>query len=587
MKIPVYSKLKDDELQEMHKHFSEKYNLPVKRALMNKDKFLSKDVVYEMTKENINEFNLEWLKRNLTELALIMYNFTKSTNNFEPYDELTLSICLARSILNIPNDRGVTLFDITRLERKLDECHKKFGGMSSEQYMAYLQNYNLNILGMKYPQTDFTYINDLLELLNADFYFYNSYSYPCGSRFILCKLEKIKIEQNEEVYLIQKEFVRTHHFISGIVAEVYKNSSIIRIESYKTIFQNKWQNFYENQDNNDLSLFPNTALCEGIKRKTLHLHNAFTTNQVKGIKGEFIQDMMQNSTIAHERGHQISYRKIQPIHHALHFNFIEGGGVLHVIHEALADWAVDQEDGSKGFFAWVLDISRTDKKRATRHVYNYMSDNFFDSDDENPYMVLMSNVLVGLAISFIKDDGTIKFNQLAEEKDQIYSFFQATYKNIMDMILEVIQNAEYDTGIITLDYYGIENELYEMYQQSRNARSVEELHLLSFFWTNVINYLQKYSKDGWAEYQNVLNQGADSLELSIINYITKGNEERYQYSIRNFIIEKSVDIGIIDTTILSRIPAKEENYDYMQRSGFIKRATVFKSSKKHLPKNAN
>jgi len=581
MKASVYKKSTDEELNEINKQYTKKYGNYIKSALLNKENILNKDILFKMKADKVNEFVFEWLFRNLTELAMIMFNTMKALNNFGAYDEDTVTISFCRSILNIPSNRVVNLFDITMLKKKLDECHKKHGRMSADEYTAYLQNYSLTVLGMKYPQTNFTYINNLLELLNADFYFYNTYSDLCGSRFILSKLEKFIIEQNE-IYLVQKEYIRSPHFILVITAEIFRGSSIIRLASCETIFFN-WLNHYNNQhimNNNVSSWHPNTLISQGIKKQALLHYGAFNSKDVLKIKDTFIHEMLY-TIFWHECGHHISYKGMDPIHKALHHNFIENGSVLHVLHEALADWA--QDGDNKGFFSWLLDISHTDINCATRQVYVYMSDNFFDAYDGYKHMSLMSNILVGLAISFINNDGTINFNKLSNEKAQIYNFFQTAYKNIMDKLLDIIQNAEYDTGIITLDYYSIENELYEMYQQSRNARSVEELHLLSFFWTNVIHYLQKYSKDGWVKYQNVLNEGAASLELSILNYISKGNEERYQYSIKNFIIEKSIDVGIIDTTILSRIPAKEENYDYMHGSGLIKRtAHVFESSKKYL-----
>ena len=115
----------------------------------------------------------------------------------------------------------------------------------------------------------------------------------------------------------------------------------------------------------------------------------------------------------------------------------------------------------------------------------------------------------------------------------------------MDNILIVIYNSEYDLGIKILDYSDLENELYEMYQNSRNARSLEELREFSFFWMDVIDYLRQYSKTGWEQYQNVLNEGAVRLEQNILKYVTNNNEKKYHNSLHEYIIERAKEIGIL------------------------------------------
>ena len=551
MEVSIYSKLTEDELKNLHSQLTAKYG----KALLDDSRSLEERALIKLVAkrvsidkqeqelESVREFVKEYLFRALKELALLMYLAMDKRKDFGVMGEQRVSISFCRNILNIPNNREVTQFDADRFRRVLDECDKRNGNRSGDAYLAYIKSYSLEIFEKKYPVTDFTYVNILLELLDADYYFFNTHNHPYGVRFVFGQVEKREIEQNK-AYIMLKEYIRSPQFVLSVAAEVFKDATMIRQEACEVIFFNKWQKFYDQSkaERKRALHHTNSSIREGIKSSALKFYDASDTQNVLRVKETFIQEMI-DGIIWHEMGHHVSYADMDPVHLAFYYNFPEGEGVGTAITEALADWAPARGQ-RKGAFTRFAEIAQTNVQRATRDLYVYMSDNWF-VDEEEEFMSLMSNVLVGLAIYFINPDGSVDFMRLAKEKDQIYAFLQKRYKTLVEKLLEIVRHSNYEVGIHKLDYNALEKEIYKMYQKSRNAKPLEELRRFSFFWINVVGYLQKFSKDGWKQYQDALAEEALQLEQMILKVITKGNEEKYKNSLREYIVERAKEINVI------------------------------------------
>jgi len=535
--ISRYSRMTNEELNKLHEQYAVKYGKALETALINKTYQLDKTVLIGLKTDSIKGFVFEFLYRNLTELAIIMYITMRKIKDLTSGPNVSYSFC--RSLLKITANCQITQFNIDKFNSIINTIDQKYK-KTTREYLEFLKNYSLNILGIHFPQTDILLVNKLLNLLEADYYLYSSYSHPYGSRFILCKHDERKIDENV-FYVIQKEYIRSHQFPHTLAAEVFQGTSIIREESCEVIFFNKWHQFYS-QTRSELNLalqHPNTAICEGLKKLALINYRTANKRELLNFKHIFIQELIE-AIYWHERGHHTSYNdEMDPVHFALHFLFIEGDSVLNTVHEALADWS---SDGTINRF---VELSKSDINRATRNMYVYMSDAWF-VDNEDEYMSLMSNVLIGLTVYFINADGTINFLRIEKEKKEIYDLFKIKIKEIMNLLLNVIRNSEYDLGVKILSYSDIENELYEIYQESSNAKPMDELLVFPFYWENVINYLKQFSRSGWDKYQNILKKEAILLEQSVLKLVSKGNEEKYQWSLRNYIIERAIETGIIE-----------------------------------------
>jgi hypothetical protein len=553
VEISIYSKSTDNELKKLHEQFSVKYGAALQDdARSLEDRQLTKLVAKRIKQpdkqaeelHSIREFVKEYLYRELKELALLIYLSMDKRKDFGPMGEQRVSISFCRNILNIPNNREVTQFDADRFRRILDECDKRQGSKSGDAYLNYVRKeYALDIFGRKYPNIDFAYINDFLDLLDVDYYLFYTHSRPYGLRYIFGEVDEKDLLGNKAC-IIQKEYIRSPQFVLSVAAEVYKDITMIRREACEVIFFNKWQKFFDQSkaERKHALHHVNSALREGIKEKALTFYGARKTADVLNIKELFIEEMI-DGILWHEMGHHVSFIDMEPIHNAFRNNFPEGEGVGTVLIEALADWA-PARDARKGAFTRFAELADKDTQRASRDLYVYISDNWF-VDETEEFMSLMSNVLVGLALYFIKTDGSVDFERLGREKDQIYAFLQKRYKALLTKLLNIIYTAVYEIGIHKANYKMLEKEVYKLYQNSRNAKPLEELYLYPPFWINIVAYLKQFSKTGWEQFRAAQDEEASALEQMILKVITKGQEEKYKNSLRKYIVDRAREIGLI------------------------------------------
>ncbi|WP_461256075.1 hypothetical protein [Treponema sp. R80B11-R83G3] len=534
-KISIYSGMTNEELNNLHEQFTFKYG-----AELNEGKIIKKPSA-KQGKEiyYIGEFIKEYLYRKFRELALIIYLVMQKCNDFGVMGEERVSVSFCRNIQGIPNDRHVTQLDANHFMKNLNECDGRNGYKTGEEYLAYIKNYELELLGKKYSCACLFELNAIFDLLGLNLRLFCTNS-PYGIRFIFGAVEEFHSDENK-VYIVNKEYIRSPQFVLSVAAEVIYDCSMIRRESCEVIFFNKWHMFYQLQFERQYALCNvNSDICEGIKEKALYLYGAYKTEDVLRIKETFIQNMI-NGIKWHEAGHRISLTDMDALHAAFWHNLPEGEEVGTVLIEALADWA-PVKGKIKGAMAYFTELATADIKQANREYYVYMSDNWFVNESE--FMALMSNVLVGLAISFINAIGFVDFERLNKEIGVIYSIFQERYKILLTKIFDVIYQSEYELCGNKLNYKELETETYYMYQNSKNAMPVDELRKTPAYWINIFGYLKKYSQTGWAMYQKVIKKEGETLEKIILQKVSNDNMEKYN-SLREYIIKRAIETGII------------------------------------------
>ena len=556
--ISIYSKLTDEELEIKHSRLTDMFGETIKEAL--KDDSLSIDekrkTLYEAIKTNesklkqefysVNEFVKEYLYRELKELALIIYLAMEKNNDYGPMGEQRVFISFCRNILSIPNNREVTQFDADRLRLIIYNYDKKNENKSADEYINKIKNYSIKILGERFLPDNYYKLNTLLSLLKTDYYLYNYNSRLYTISFIFGVWKKNRINNNE-YHVMEKEYIRSPQEVLSVAASIYKDSMFCRKESVEVVFFNKYQKYYDrSKAEQKRALYHiNSAVRESIKGKALAFYDSFNKKDILEIKETFIEEMC-DGIFWHEQGHHISYNDMDPIYKAFKTNFCGTGDVGHVLIEGLADWA-PQKDHKQGAFSRFLELSKTDINRATRCLYVYMSDNWFLDEDEEDYMVLMSYVLVGLTVYFIKNDDSIDFDRLTVEKDQIYEVFLKCYNILTEKLISTTRVSKYNLGREILDYNVLEKKLLKKFKNSHKITTLKKLRESSSFWLDIFIHLRDYSKDGWEQYQSVLKEEAFQLEQMILRFVSKGNNERYNHSLKEYVIEHFKEVGILET----------------------------------------
>jgi len=566
MKTP-YSKLTIGQVTSIHLKYAEEYgkdlldtSRPFEERKLEKlvaARHKNKDrQEQEMT--SVRMSFLEYMFKHLRELALIIYLAMVNSKNWGPHGEERIRVSFCRTILDIPNNREVTYDDVEKFHREaVFECDRRYGFLPD--YTGHCNNFRLNIFGKQTSAADFDDVaNELFKLMDMDCFLWATLCPTFGVRFALGELEERYIGQNK-IYVMRKEFIRSPQLILSIAAEIYKDSTIIRLDAIKTICFNKYERYYKQSLLAGLFAFRQddyAAITEGFTKKALAYFEVSNTEEIRNIMDKIILEEL-DMVIFHEEGHMIAHESMKNDahngmeHYYFHWVFpnTDSGSALQ---EALADWA-PQNGSRKGAFARFLEIAGTDAGRATRNIYMYLSDCFFVSKEEEDgeYFGILTNYLVGTAISFILDDGTVDFDRIAAKQEEIFAFFQQCYGDLVDELMETIRNSIYEFEINAfdtkkLDFTALELKIAEMHKRTKSEKPLEELRKNNCFWDNAVGFLESHSPDGWKRYQEVIAKRTISVERELLNLITDGQGERYGNSLRTYIVRRCKDIGIIE-----------------------------------------
>jgi hypothetical protein len=559
MEVSFFSSMTDEKLENLHSQLTTKYGKVLKvliddsRPIQERRQALIAQIPGNESekKEEINllrEFVKERVFRTLKTWAMIIYLAMEKLADYRPFDEEKVSISFCRNIMNVSPNMAVTDRIFNRFLRKIDKFDEHNGCKSGEEYRELCKTFSLKIFGIDYSDSEHK-INDLFDLLNANYHLLITRFKYFGQRFVFSEREELEVE-GIKVW-IMKEYICSPQFILAIAAEVYETTSIIRIKALHVIFKNKWLGYFSQTilERAIARLHWNTNIGEGFLKFAMHYFGISNIRQARE-KKDLVLESILDGTIWHEEGHHKSHDDMSPDNYIFSYVFNNGDYNLGtVLKEMLADWS-PQEGTRKGSFSRFLERSKTNPRQTTAEVYMYLSDNLFmsvEEKDDDASWGLFTDVAVGSAIYFIDPNGTVNFNRLADEKDKFYSFFLMKHSNLINRLLAVIKSSTYDLGIKKLNFDQLEQRVEEMHKDtSNNAKPLEKLRHESFYWIEIVDFLQQYSIDGWSQYQKILAKEALLLKQEILEMITNGNAKSYNYSLRNYIIARCTEIGIID-----------------------------------------
>lgn len=532
-KVSQYSDLSNEDLRALHSEltvrygrFLSDYSLP--SAERRIEKLIPSAAGEEERAEELSkarEAVKEVLFRQLKDWSLLIFLAMEKTEAYGHIGEQRVALSLCRNILSVPNDREVTQYDADRFRRMLDECDNRNGKKDGGGGLDFINSYHVDVLGMRFRNYELAGINDVLDLLGADYYLFSKND-PYGSRFIFGEKEEMEIDGGKAI-LLGREFIRSPQFVLSIAAEIMDDTTVIRHESCGVIFFNKYQQFFR-QSRAELrraARHANSALREKFKEKALGWYNIHGEEDITGaVKEAFIRELMLDGIVFHEMGHHRSFADLNPVHAAFHNVLSSAEHAGGVLLEALADWA-PAKGKRRGAFARFVELSKTDAGRANAAVYAYMSDSWF-VDEHDEFMALMSDVLVSLAIYTLKPDGSVDFDRIEREQRGIYDMLLNRYSDLAGRLLNIIYRARYtiladDGKMYEVDYATVELEVYHMYRNSVNYRPLEQLRLFPPFWINIAGYLKKYSPEGWKQYQAALEAEAAGLEQAVLGLVTQ------------------------------------------------------------------
>jgi len=528
-----------------HKYFSAKYGRLLHDTSLTLEerklkKLIAKTIPNQADQEKeylaVCQSTRDYLTGKLRDFSLLTYLSMRQRQDYGTMGEERTIVSLTRSILNI-YDREVNQWDVFRVENLLAECANRYAEETGGDYQNYLKNYNLVLFSHTYCHDLWREINHIFFLLESDDYLFRYANSDYGSEFIYGKVKILKKEDDERAFLIENEYVTSPLLTHTLAGRVYNNTMIIRKSSVNIIAHNKWSGVFKQTkaELKEALKHVNSSIREGLKYKALEhygVKNSLEFNQNKEI---WIEDMV-TGLFYHENGHLSANAEMNPIHKALYPIFYGADNIGSALVETLADYLPE-----KGPFAKFLALSKTDKRRACGNIYVYMSDNWFlDEDEVEEKFRCQSLLLIGLVYLFLNPDGSVNFERLEKDKKNIYISLTERFKDLCDRLISIFQHALYNLGDRVINYKTLENEIYDFFQYGRFANSLERLYEYTIFWEHIFQYLKKFSKEGYDEYQKLMFDMNLEVEQMILG-LAQSNEK----SLEDFIRGRSKENGVI------------------------------------------
>jgi len=559
--VSMYSDITDEALEAIHAQYTAKYGIALndetKSLGERRLEMLVKDKVKpEKEKEEIHtvqEFVKEYVYRQLKEFAMIIFLFMKKSGDYGDMGEDRVAISFMRNILYIPNNTQVEQFQVFQFNRIIDECDKRHGQKSADEYMKFIKNWQLALFNKTYPYHSITDIIPVFDLIKAPYMLCGT-SDSYGIQFILAECEAMEYDKYT-AYMLRREYIRSPQRVLSAVATPYRGGALVRREAFEVIAFNKYQTYLK--DYGKYNFFGmeehiNNVIGDALKKRVFSgfgIDLDSTTPVEKKEKYEKIKDSiiaeMEDGVLWNQIGSIVYKENLDPIYVAFRSCLVyDTDGISTIYGSVLYDW-LPRKGRIQGAMSRFCEIAEFDPARAERDVYMYLSDNWFT--DEDDFMIRTTNISTGLVIPFLNKDASVDFFNMKKEIPVIYDLALNRLKALYDKLIAIIHKSHYQCGIYKMDYARMEDQLFRMYSNTRNARSLEELRIYSSFWVNMHGYLKKFSPEGYEEFQAVLAVEALEFETAVLDYITGGNADKYR-SLRAYFFFHFLKIGLIPNT---------------------------------------
>jgi len=557
--VSMYSDITDEALETIHAQYTAKYA----DALNDESKsfhersletLVKAKVKPEKEKEEIHavqEFVKEYIYRQLKEYAMIIFLFMKKSGDYGDMGEDRVAISFMRKILNIPNNTQVEQFQVFQFSRIIDECDKRHDQKSADEYMQFIKNWSLVLFNKTYLYHSITDIIPVFDLIKAP-YMLCATTDSYGIQFILAECEAMEYDKYT-AYMFKREYIRSPQKVLSAVATPYRGGALVRREAFEVIAFNKYQTYLKDYGKYNffgMEEYINNVIGDAIKK---HVFSGFgidldsTTLTEKKDKYEKIKDSiiaeMEDGVLWNQIGSIVYKENLDPIYVAFRSCLVyETDGISTIYGSVLFDW-LPRKGRIQGAMSRFCEIAEFDPVRAARDVYMYLSDNWFT--DEDDFMIRTTNISTGLVIPFLNKDASVDFAKMKKEIPVIYGLAINRLTALYEKLIEIMRKSHYLMGIHITDYARLEDELFKMYSNTRNARSLEELRIYFSFWVNMYGYLKKFSPEGYEEFQAVLDAEALDFESTVLDHITGGKTAQYHNSLREYIFIRFLEIGII------------------------------------------
>ncbi|MBT5953702.1 hypothetical protein HOG98_03170 [bacterium] len=522
-------------------------------------KYLSsiKTPLSKTNKQKIQSIINNTISEQLRKLAFIQYFLMEKTNSWGNGGEQQSKIGFCRNLLKIPFEKTLSNDDASAFMTLVREAGEEYDILDASQSSLQQQynNFTIKIGPLLFKVPDSIGLNNLLTFIESDTHYYAA---RVGSdhMFIFGNYTKEDLDRYEIIHL-NDEIIRSPKTIMAMAASNNSNIIHIRKESLETIFHQKWiQCFqYGELDILDIGEKDERNISEGIKQKALSLYGINEEKDLHTRKEQFLDDM-KNTILFHEVGHGVSLREIMSfeVGSVSEASKLFGENILSSLLEFLADFC-PQFGGLKGAIQNMIDISKTDPKRAEGMFYMYFSDTwFFDTEDE--YMYSYSEMMALLMLKYINKDKSINWNKV--QKDVSYDPVKpddeepSMVERVMNLLTlqsgelkKMIGSSKFKLSGPELKSFDYVKNLTLDSLKKNGVVDENDYGFMCKFWSYLIEYCKKLTPEKGENLVSFLKQEErKTLQRMFILSAGRKKAEAYDFNHRKYIMEQCKELGI-------------------------------------------
>ncbi|OGC05116.1 hypothetical protein A2276_04145 [candidate division WOR-1 bacterium RIFOXYA12_FULL_43_27] len=429
----------------------------------------------------------EEIKGQINKLALIQFMLwgKKLPEGFN-WQAIQISFCY--HLLKIPFKQKLTTLSLGLLDVMVRQLISEYVLPSDVEELERMErDFRLKIKGKRYAVSDCSAVNDLLLKEESNLRLCSGFY--GGQKFYLLGEAKVKKISGFRVHYLKAETAATPgcHLLMAAMLAGDKNI-FLRENSARFLFYQKWRN-------------PSPGLEGKIRKHTLKQFGG-----EKKLISAFIDNLLW-----HELNHGSYFSALAQAASIL------GPNILGDLQEVFADWLPGKGIDSP--------IAKICAKKRIGQLSLYIADSWF-YDSSFPEMKSFSFLTLAPIFRHMKK-GKIDFAGVMGEishlgNGSLLTLYRRHFEAAEKGLLEIVKNSKFTVVDRPLNFSTI--ALYaedEIKRKNKNAAG-EEYEVT--FWSNIFNYLKKYSPEGWRNAREFLIESRKKLEHDVRIRIMRGNE---------------------------------------------------------------
>ena len=493
----------------------------------------------------------EQLISEIERYAILYYLVCQQSQKWGDIGEQQTSISLCRLFLNSDESSMLTQEDSSQFFMVLDEKIKKYHLENRRDFHHQLNIFHFQLLGQSIPKEHFFNIQKYLHFFGSQLYLYGGKTEQYFA-FVLGEGHEESIG-GYKVFSIQKEVMRTPNIITTMAAIIGDRRIFMRNSAIRTIFYQKWQ-YYAEKKESTRALSTWSEAANTIKNTVLDYYAPKQKQSVDDIKEPFLADMYE-TILKHELGHGIVQHHILPLQAAAmgEATKVFGETIYSSILEFMADFSPAFRD-EKGPIQNMIDISKTDYKRAKRMYWMYISDTwFYNTKDTFMYdysdmmsLILFKYIEADKHIRFDKLEADIQFNKASALKSPATLFERLYILFVEDMkhILNLAREATFSVKDQELNFKQIQQFIHDLFKKNDGYANPETYTYQVSFWTNMFSYINTFSDKKSQLIHFLENQRIITIKKTLLMTCGTKKADHIKYNHRYYILKRAYQLGL-------------------------------------------